>query len=153
MPQTFCGSRCLRGCRGQREYDSSSGVTAMSEDLVEALRRQPVMMQTTLTQGFVWHSRVVTSLGQECDVGTQSTPILVTAERAAVTARLFRISRSMITFWWFEHPGRAGTSSCCALGPDCDVLPTTTKGMGSGAVLDHRRTARHPCDEGDVLRR
>ena len=33
------------------------GVTAMSEELVEALRRQPGMMQTTLTQAFVGHAR------------------------------------------------------------------------------------------------
>ena len=33
--------------------DSGSGITAMSEELVEALRRQPGMMQTALTQAFV----------------------------------------------------------------------------------------------------
>ena len=32
---------------------SGSGVTTMSEELVEALRRQPGMMQTALTQTFV----------------------------------------------------------------------------------------------------
>ena len=37
--------------------DSGSGVTAMSEELVEALRRQPGMMQTALTQAFVGHAR------------------------------------------------------------------------------------------------
>ena len=42
--------------------DSDSGITAMSEELVEALRRQPGMMQTALTQAFVGHARVVTSL-------------------------------------------------------------------------------------------
>ena len=51
--------------------DSGSGITAMSEELVEALRRQPGMMQTALTQAFVGHARVVT-LGQECDIVTQS---------------------------------------------------------------------------------
>ena len=30
-----------------------SGITAMSEELVEALRRQPGIMQTALTQAFV----------------------------------------------------------------------------------------------------
>ena len=48
--------------------DSGSGITAMSEELVEALRRQPWMMRTALTQAFVGHARVVPSLGQECDI-------------------------------------------------------------------------------------
>ena len=43
--------------------DSGSGITAMSEELVEALRRPTGMMQTALTQAFVGHARVVTSLG------------------------------------------------------------------------------------------
>ena len=43
---------------------SGSGITAMSEELVEALWRQPGMMQTALTQAFVGHARVVTLLGQ-----------------------------------------------------------------------------------------
>ena len=33
--------------------DSGSGITATSEDLVKALRRQPGTMQTALTQAFV----------------------------------------------------------------------------------------------------
>ena len=44
--------------------DSGSGITAMSEELVEALRRQTGMMQTALTQAFVGHARVVTPLGR-----------------------------------------------------------------------------------------
>ena len=36
----------------------------MLEELVEALRRQPGMMQTALTLLSVSHARVVTSLGQ-----------------------------------------------------------------------------------------
>ena len=43
--------------------DSGSGITAMSKDLVETLRRLPGMMQTTLTQAYVGHARVVTSFG------------------------------------------------------------------------------------------
>ena len=43
--------------------DSGSRITAMSEELVEALQRQPGMMQTALTQAFVGHARVVMSLG------------------------------------------------------------------------------------------
>ena len=39
-----------------------SGNNAMSEELVAALRRQPGMMQTVLTQAFIGHARVVTSL-------------------------------------------------------------------------------------------
>ena len=60
--------------------DSGSGITAMSEELVEALLRQPGMMQTALTQAFVGHARVVTSLGQECDIVTHSCPLHVTIE-------------------------------------------------------------------------
>ena len=55
--------------------DSGSGITAMSEELVEVLRRQPGMMQTALTQAFVGHARVIMSLGQECDIVTQSCPL------------------------------------------------------------------------------
>ena len=55
--------------------DSCSGITAMSEELVEVLRRQPGMMQTALTQAFVGHAHVMTSLGQECDIVTQSCPL------------------------------------------------------------------------------
>ena len=36
----------------------------MSEELVKVLRRQPWMMQTTLTQAYVWHAGVVTSLAR-----------------------------------------------------------------------------------------
>ena len=50
--------------------DSGSRITAMSEELVEALQRQLGMMQTALTQAFVGHARVVTSLDQECDIVT-----------------------------------------------------------------------------------
>ena len=60
--------------------DYSSGITAMSKELVEALRRQPGMMKTTLTQAFVGHARVVTSLGQECDIVAQSCPLHLTIE-------------------------------------------------------------------------
>ena len=52
----------------------------MLEELVEARRRQPGMMQTTLTQAFVGHAGVVTSLGQECDIVTQSYPLHVTID-------------------------------------------------------------------------
>ena len=51
--------------------DSGSSITAMSEELVQVLRGQPGMTQTALTQAFVGHARVVTSLGQECDIETQ----------------------------------------------------------------------------------
>ena len=39
--------------------------TAISEELVEALRGQAGMAPTELTQALVWHARVVTSSGQE----------------------------------------------------------------------------------------
>ena len=60
--------------------DSGSGTTTISEELVEALQGQPEMTQTALTQAFVWHVRVVTSLCQECDIETQSCPLHLTIE-------------------------------------------------------------------------
>ena len=60
--------------------DSGSGIAVMSDELVEALRRQPGMMQTTLTQAFAGHARVGTSLGLECDIVTQSCPLHLTIE-------------------------------------------------------------------------
>ena len=60
--------------------DSGSSITAMPEELVLALRRQPGMMQTALTQMFVGHARVVTSLGQECDIETQSCALHLTID-------------------------------------------------------------------------
>ena len=48
--------------------DSGSGTTAMSEEMVEALRRPPRMMRTALTRAFAGHSRLTTSLGEECDI-------------------------------------------------------------------------------------
>ena len=50
--------------------DSVSGITAMSEELV-----QLGMMQTTLTQALVRRARAVTLLDQECDIVTQSCPL------------------------------------------------------------------------------
>ena len=50
--------------------DSVSGITAMSEELV-----QLGMMQTTLTQALVRRARAVTSLDQECDIVAQSCPL------------------------------------------------------------------------------
>ena len=54
---------------------SGSGIAAMLDELVEALWRQRGMMKTALTQAFVEHARVATSLGQECDIVTQSCPL------------------------------------------------------------------------------
>ena len=51
---------------------SGSGITVMSEELVESLRGQPGLMQTALTQYWVGKQRVVTSLGLECGIETQS---------------------------------------------------------------------------------
>ena len=59
---------------------SGSGIAAMLDELVEALWRQRGMMKTALTQAFVEHARVATSLGQECDIVTQSCPLHVTIE-------------------------------------------------------------------------
>ena len=41
--------------------DSGSGIIAVSEGLIEALRGQPGMTQTALTQAFVGHARVMTT--------------------------------------------------------------------------------------------
>ena len=60
--------------------DSGSGTTAISEELVEALQGQPKMTQTALRQAFVGHARVVTSLGQECDIETQLCSLHLTIE-------------------------------------------------------------------------
>ena len=60
--------------------DSGSGLTAMSEELVEPLRGKPGMTQTALTQAFVGQALVVTSLGQKCDIETQSCPLHLTIE-------------------------------------------------------------------------
>ena len=43
--------------------DLRSGITATSNELIEALRRQPGIKQAVLTQAFVGHARVVSSLG------------------------------------------------------------------------------------------
>ena len=48
--------------------DYGSGVTATSEELVEALQGPPGMTQTALMQAFVGYALVATSLGQECDI-------------------------------------------------------------------------------------
>ena len=52
----------------------------MSEELVEALQGLPGMTQTALTRAFVGHAHVVTSLGQECDIETQSCLLHLTIE-------------------------------------------------------------------------
>ena len=59
---------------------SGSSITAKSEELVQALRGQPAMTQTSVTQAFVGHARVVTSLGQKCDIETQSCPLHLTID-------------------------------------------------------------------------
>ena len=84
LTQHVAGCLAVPGASAAAEVkvlmDSGSGITAMSEELVEALRRQPGMMQNALTQALVWHARVVTSFGQECDVATQSCPPHLTIE-------------------------------------------------------------------------
>ena len=77
LTQHVAGRLAVLGASAAAEVnvfiDSGSGITAM-KGLVEALRRQPGMMQTTLTQAFVRNARVVTSVGQECDIVTHSCP-------------------------------------------------------------------------------
>ena len=69
--------------------DSSSGITAMSKEPVEALRRQPEMMPSSLTQAFARHACVMTSLGQECYVVTQSCPLHIKIEPPLGTSPLY----------------------------------------------------------------
>ena len=53
---------------------SGLGITAISEEFVEALQGQPRMIQPALTLVFVKHAREVTSLDHEGDIETQSCP-------------------------------------------------------------------------------
>ena len=59
---------------------SGPGITAMSHELVEAMRGQSGLTQTALKQAFVGHEPVVTYSGQECDIETQSRPLHLTVE-------------------------------------------------------------------------
>ena len=84
LTQHVAGRLAIPGASGAAEtrvlMDLGSGITAISEELVEALQGQPGMTQTALTQAFVGHARVVRSLGQECDIETQSCPLHLTIE-------------------------------------------------------------------------
>ena len=84
LTQHVVGCLAVPGASGAAEgkvlMDSGSGITAISEELVEALQGQPGMTQSALTQAFVGHARVVTSLGQECDIERQSCPLHLTIE-------------------------------------------------------------------------
>ena len=84
LPQHLAGRLTVPGASAAAEIkvlmDSGSSITAMSEELVQGLRGQPGMTQTALTQAFVGHARVVTSLGQECDIETQSCPLHLTID-------------------------------------------------------------------------
>ena len=84
LTQNLAGRLAVPGASSAAEVkmlmDSSSSITAMSEELVQALRGQVWMTQTALTQAFVGHARVVTSLDQECDIETKSCPLLLTID-------------------------------------------------------------------------
>ena len=84
LTQHVAGRLAVSGASAAAEVnalvDSGSGITAMSEKLVEALHRQPGMTQTTLTQAFAGHARVATSLGLECDSETPSCPLHLTID-------------------------------------------------------------------------
>ena len=84
LAQHLAGRLAVPGAPAAAEVkvlmDSSSSVTAMSEELVQALRGQVGMAQTALTQAFVGHARVVTLLGQGCDIETQSCPLHLTID-------------------------------------------------------------------------
>ena len=57
LTQHVAGRLAVPGASAAAEVnifiDSGSGITAMSEELVEVLWRQPGMMQTALTQAFL----------------------------------------------------------------------------------------------------
>ena len=84
LTQHVAGSLAVPGASAAAEVkvlmESGSGITAISEELVEALQREPGMTQTSLTQAFVVHARVVTSLGQARDIETQSCPLDLTID-------------------------------------------------------------------------
>ena len=79
LTQHVAGPLPVPGASGAAQakvlMDSGSGLTDTSEELVETLQRRPGMTQNALTQAFVRHARVVTSLGQECDIQKQSFPL------------------------------------------------------------------------------
>ena len=84
LTQHVAGHLAMPGAFGAAEakvlMDSGSAITAISEELVEALQGQPGMRQTALTQALIGHARVVTSFGQECDNEWQSCPLHLTIE-------------------------------------------------------------------------
>ena len=80
LTQHVAGHLAVPGASAAAEVkvltDSGLGLTAMSV----ALQGQPEMTQTPLTQAFVGRARVVTSLGQECDIETHLYPLHLTIE-------------------------------------------------------------------------
>ena len=64
LTQHLAGRLAVPGASAAAEVkvlmDAGSSITAMSEELVQALRGQVRMAQTALTQAFVGHARVVT---------------------------------------------------------------------------------------------
>ena len=68
--------------------DSWSGITAISEELLQALQGQPGTTQTALTQMFAGHARVLTSLGPLCIIETQSCALHLMIETPWGTSRL-----------------------------------------------------------------
>ena len=70
LPQHVAGRFAVPGASAASEVkvltDSRSGVTATSDELVEGLQKQPEISQIPLTQAFVGHGHVLTSLGQGC---------------------------------------------------------------------------------------
>ena len=91
MVQHVTGRLTVPGASAAAEVkvvmDFGSGITAMSEELVEALRRQPEMMQTVLTQAFVGQSHAL--WGQECEIVTQSCPLHLTIENSVGTSPVY----------------------------------------------------------------
>ena len=84
LTQLLAGRLAVSGASAAAEVkvlmDSGSSITAMSEELTQALRGQLGMTQTALTHASVGHARVVTSFGQECDIETHSCPLYLTID-------------------------------------------------------------------------
>ena len=91
LAQHLAGLLAVPGASAAAEakvlMDSGSSITAVWEELVQTLGGQTGMTQSALTQTFVGHAHEVTSLGQECDIETQSCPFHLTIEAPWIPVR------------------------------------------------------------------
>ena len=84
LTQHFAGRPVVPGASAAAEVkvlmDFGSSPTVMSEELARAMRGQPLMTQTALTQAVVGHALMVPSLGREWDTERQSCPLHITID-------------------------------------------------------------------------